>query len=43
MQIIALAKKIQRATRLARGGADIISPACEALGCITGIGGSRED
>src|SRR5437016_11257900 len=41
MQISALARKIQRATRLARGGADIVSPAWEAVGCITVIGGSR--
>src|ERR1700694_2088535 len=40
MQTIALARKIQRATRLARGGACIVSPACEAVG-IAGIGGSR--
>src|SRR6266404_1795979 len=41
MQIIVLARKIQRATRLARGGPDIVCPSCEAVGCITGIGGSR--
>jgi hypothetical protein len=36
VQIIALARKIQRATLLARGGAGIVFPACEAVGCITG-------
>src|SRR6266853_2670444 len=41
MQIIVLTRKIQRATRLARGGADAVSPGCDAVGCIAGIGGSR--
>src|SRR3984893_4192080 len=41
MHISALAITGQRPTRRARGVADIVSPACEAVGGITGSCGSR--